>query len=131
MYNNRQTIINHECCQSNVLPQVQMSMTSYSVHVCHYKLVHVYCLINPFLTFVIIVFFTERLIPGHRQSFPSYPGRLYSGDDYYLLSSGLVCVCVCVTGCGLGFISKKGGGGDKGILVGAPQTEWLSTNMVR
>ncbi|XP_064392247.1 putative phospholipase B-like 2 [Halichondria panicea] len=32
----------------------------------------------------------KRLIPGHRQSFSSYPGRLYSGDDFYVLGSGLV-----------------------------------------
>ena len=32
----------------------------------------------------------NRVIPGHTQVFPSYPGRLYSGDDLYLISSGLV-----------------------------------------
>lgn len=30
------------------------------------------------------------MIPGHSQAFPSYPGRLYSGDDFYILSSGMV-----------------------------------------
>lgn len=28
--------------------------------------------------------------PGHTVSFSSYPGLLYSGDDYHILSSGLV-----------------------------------------
>lgn len=32
----------------------------------------------------------KNVIPGHTQAFSSYPGRLFSGDDYYLLSSGLV-----------------------------------------
>lgn len=32
----------------------------------------------------------STVIPGHTQVFPSYPGRLYSGDDFYLISSGLV-----------------------------------------
>ena len=30
------------------------------------------------------------LIPGHSASFSSYPGLLYSGDDFTVLSSGLV-----------------------------------------
>ncbi|XP_066467223.1 LOW QUALITY PROTEIN: putative phospholipase B-like 2 [Tiliqua scincoides] len=29
-------------------------------------------------------------IPGHTQAFSSYPGSIYSGDDFYILSSGLV-----------------------------------------
>jgi len=34
------------------------------------------------------------IVPGHTLTFPSYPGRLYSGDDYYLMSSGLVRVVI-------------------------------------
>jgi hypothetical protein len=32
----------------------------------------------------------KELIPGHSVSFPSYPGVIFSSDDYYILSSGLV-----------------------------------------
>ncbi|XP_017325186.1 putative phospholipase B-like 2 isoform X2 [Ictalurus punctatus] len=32
----------------------------------------------------------QTLIPGHTQAFSSYPGSIFSGDDFYILSSGLV-----------------------------------------
>nr|CAB3264926.1 putative phospholipase B-like 2 [Phallusia mammillata] len=31
-------------------------------------------------------------LPGHTSSFSSGPGRIYSGDDFYILSSGLVSI---------------------------------------
>ncbi|OQR73063.1 putative phospholipase B 2-like [Tropilaelaps mercedesae] len=35
-------------------------------------------------------FDSSELIPGNGVAFSSYPGRLISGDDFYVLSSGLV-----------------------------------------
>ncbi|XP_031164586.1 putative phospholipase B-like 2 [Sander lucioperca] len=32
----------------------------------------------------------EDLLPGGTQAFSSYPGSIFSGDDFYILSSGLV-----------------------------------------
>ncbi|XP_039188557.1 putative phospholipase B-like 2 [Crotalus tigris] len=32
----------------------------------------------------------DTTIPGHTQAFSSYPGTIFSGDDFYVLSSGLV-----------------------------------------
>ncbi|MCI4378040.1 hypothetical protein PGIGA_G00211250 [Pangasianodon gigas] len=32
----------------------------------------------------------QTLIPGSTQAFSSYPGSIFSGDDFYILSSGLV-----------------------------------------
>ncbi|KAI7808257.1 putative phospholipase B-like 2 [Triplophysa rosa] len=32
----------------------------------------------------------KRVIPGRVQAFSSYPGSIFSGDDFYILSSGLV-----------------------------------------
>ncbi|XP_067861820.1 putative phospholipase B-like 2 [Heptranchias perlo] len=32
----------------------------------------------------------DFIIPGEEQAFSSYPGALFSGDDFYILSSGLV-----------------------------------------
>jgi hypothetical protein len=32
----------------------------------------------------------KERIPGHSVAFSSYPGHIYSSDDYYILSSGLV-----------------------------------------
>ncbi|XP_026574449.1 putative phospholipase B-like 2 [Pseudonaja textilis] len=33
---------------------------------------------------------SDTTIPGHTQAFSSYPGTIFSGDDFYILSSGLV-----------------------------------------
>ena len=30
------------------------------------------------------------IIPGYKQAFSSYPGSLLSGDDFYMISSGMV-----------------------------------------
>ncbi|KAG0412815.1 hypothetical protein HPB47_010049 [Ixodes persulcatus] len=35
-------------------------------------------------------FGSSELIPGHTATFSSSPGRIFSGDDFYLISSGLV-----------------------------------------
>ena len=34
--------------------------------------------------------FVGEVIPGRKQSFSSYPGTMTSGDDFYMLSSGMV-----------------------------------------
>jgi len=33
-----------------------------------------------------------EIIPGRKQSFSSYPGTMTSGDDFYMLSSGMVSI---------------------------------------
>ena len=35
-------------------------------------------------------YFTGDIIPGRKASFSSYPGLMTSGDDFYMLSSGMV-----------------------------------------
>lgn len=35
-------------------------------------------------------FRSNKIIPGHTTSFSSYPGTVFSGDDFYIASSGLV-----------------------------------------
>lgn len=54
-------------------------------------------------------FFHPGTIPGHTVTFSSYPGTLMSGDDYYLISSGMVGLvvkedwsCILISKCGLG-----------------------------
>lgn len=51
-------------------------------------------------------YFHKGTIPGHTMTFSSYPGTLMSGDDYYLISSGLVGLivkgdCILLNKCGL------------------------------
>lgn len=39
----------------------------------------------------LLMFFSDNdLLPGGTQAFSSYPGSIFSGDDFYILSSGLV-----------------------------------------
>ncbi len=38
----------------------------------------------------IFCFSGKDLLPGGTQAFSSYPGSIFSGDDFYILSSGLV-----------------------------------------
>lgn len=42
----------------------------------------------------------DTVIPGYTQAFSSYPGAIFSGDDFYILSSGLVSsVFLCLPFC--------------------------------
>lgn len=43
----------------------------------------------------------DKIIAGHTQAFSSYPGRIYSGDDFYMISSGLVSVKIFVSALGV------------------------------
>ena len=43
-------------------------------------------------TFSQFLILDQRMFPGHTTTFASYPGMLYSSDDFALLSSGLVIV---------------------------------------
>lgn len=38
----------------------------------------------------LLSFAADTTIPGYRQVFSSYPGVIMSGDDFYMISSGLV-----------------------------------------
>lgn len=45
---------------------------------------------NHFIFFCNISFIENVPLPGRTQAFSSYPGTIFSGDDFYILSSGLV-----------------------------------------
>lgn len=42
------------------------------------------------LQHVLSCFSDNYVLPGRTQAFSSYPGSIFSGDDFYILSSGLV-----------------------------------------
>lgn len=47
-----------------------------------------------FIDVLYFYFFSANdLLPGGTQAFSSYPGSIFSGDDFYILSSGLVRTC--------------------------------------
>ncbi|XP_023243067.1 putative phospholipase B-like 2 [Centruroides sculpturatus] len=39
----------------------------------------------------------NKIIPGHTTTFSSYPGCIFSGDDFYVISSGLVALETSIT----------------------------------
>ena len=65
-------------------------MNSSPKYQCLYTLKYMATLLIGALLSVCPLYFPPETVPGHRVSFSSYPGVLYSGDDFYQLSSRLV-----------------------------------------
>lgn len=53
-------------------------------------MIHINMNTSPALTKLYVMFTDSDPLPGGTQAFSSYPGSIFSGDDFYILSSGLV-----------------------------------------
>jgi len=49
-----------------------------------------YLFLDIYKAVILALNFAGDIIPGRKQSFSSYPGSMTSGDDFYMLSSGMV-----------------------------------------
>jgi hypothetical protein len=59
----------------------------------HYDLpltLHGSAFVRSTLVYLVMAWFRHDRVAAERVAFSSYPGSVYSGDDFYVLSSGLV-----------------------------------------